>query len=62
MTAANSEWNFAGNKYLFATKDTAYILCYASDLQFTAEMQDEYRQLEEGIKDISIIKNGLLSD
>lgn len=58
----DSEWNYAANRYLFATEDCTYLLYYASDVQFPLDMEEEYRQMEAGIKDIRIIADSLLAD
>lgn len=58
--AAQSEWNFAANRYLFATEKGTYLLYYASDVQFPPEMEEEYRRMEQGIGDIRIVVSGLL--
>ena len=48
----DSELTFAGNRYIASAADGTYVLYYASDLQFPPDYEDEYRALEEGIKDI----------
>ncbi|MGM9662367.1 MAG: hypothetical protein ACI3WR_04675 [Oscillospiraceae bacterium] len=57
----NSQWNYAANRYLFATQDCTYLLYYASDVQFPPDMEEEYRQLEAGIQDIRMIVDRLLA-
>lgn len=58
----DSEWNYAANRYLFATEDCTYLLYYASDVQFSPDMEEAYRQMESGIKDIRIIVDRLLAE
>lgn len=57
---ADSQWNFAANRYLFTTRDTTYLLYYASDVQFTRETMEEYREMEAQIGDIRIIVDSVL--
>ena len=49
------EWSFAKCEYLMTTKDGTYLLYYASDVQFTPETEDTYRQMESEIKDIRFV-------
>lgn len=59
----NSEWNFAANRYLFATRDSTYLLYQASDVQWDpndAEQETLYRQMESEIKDIRIVVDNAL--
>lgn len=61
---AESEWNFAANRYLFATKDSTYLLYYASDVQYDVndpEQEALYRQMESEIKDIRIVVDNVLA-
>lgn len=59
-----SEWNFAANRYLFATEDSTYLLYYASDVQYDwndSEQEALYRQMESEIKDIRIVVDNALA-
>lgn len=59
-----SEWNFAANRYLFATEDSTYLLYYASDVQYDwndPEQEALYRQMESEIKDIRIVVDNALA-
>lgn len=47
--------DFARYRYLFATSDETYVMYYASDVQFTRETMEEYRQMEQEIGDIRFI-------
>lgn len=60
----NSEWNFAANRYLFATWDSTYLLYYASDVQYDRndpEQEALYRKMESEIKDIRIVVDNALA-
>ena len=54
------EWNYARNRYIMATKDGTYLLYYASDVQFTPETEEEYRQMEGEIDQIRFVVDGAL--
>ena len=54
------EWNYARNRYIMATKDGTYLLYYASDVQFTPETEEEYRQMEGEIDQIRFVADGAL--
>lgn len=54
------EWNYARNRYIMATKDGTYLLYYASDVQFTPETEEEYRQMEAEIDQIRFVADGAL--
>jgi len=56
----DGEWNFAGNRYIMATKDGTYLLYYASDVQCTMDTLEEYRQMENQIKDIRFVVDAAL--
>ncbi len=56
------EWNFAGNRYIMTTKDGTYFLYYASDVQFTQDTMELYRQMESGIKDIRFVVDDAFGD
>lgn len=61
---AESEWNFAANRYLFATKNSTYLLYYASDVQYDwddPEQKALYLQMQSEIKDIRIIVDNALA-
>lgn len=59
--AENGEWSFAANRFLFATKDSTYLLYFASDVQFTPETEALYRKLEQQIQEIRIIVDNPLA-
>lgn len=52
---AGGEWDFAACRYIMTTRDGTYLLYYASDVQFTQETMDEYRQMEAEIGDIRFV-------
>ncbi len=54
------EWNYARNRYIMATKDGTYLLYYASDVQFTPETEEEYRQMEGEIDQIRFVVDGAM--
>lgn len=59
-----SEWNFAANRYLFSTRDSTYLLYYASDVQWDwndPEQEALYRRMESEIKDIRIVVDSALT-
>lgn len=56
----NSHHNYAGNRYLFATEDSTYLLYYASDQQCTLEDYEEYDSMCSRIKDIKIVVENIL--
>lgn len=60
QTEGDSEWNYAGHRYLFATKDCTYLLYYASDVQFPPEQEEEYRRLESGVRELRVVVDELL--
>ena len=43
------------------TKDGTYLLYYASDVQFTQETMEEYRQMESEISDIRFVVDNALN-
>ncbi|MBQ6535720.1 MAG: hypothetical protein IJI40_02945 [Firmicutes bacterium] len=45
----SGQWNYAQNRYIKATEDGTYLLYYASDVQYTPETEDEYRQMYDEI-------------
>lgn len=55
------EWSFAKCEYIMTTKDGTYLLYYASDVQFTPETMEEYRQMESEISDIRFVANNALN-
>lgn len=59
---AGGEWNFAQCEYIMTTKDGTYLLYYASDVQFTGETMQEYRQMESEIANIRFVLNNALAD
>ena len=58
---AGGEWDYAGCRYVMTTKNGTYLLYYASDLQFTQETMDEYRQMETEISDIRFVVDNALN-
>ena len=59
---AGGEWNYARCAYIMTTKDGTYLLYYASDLQFTEETVEEYRQMESEIASIRFVADKALAD
>lgn len=60
----DSEWNYAANRYLFATKDSTYLLYYASDVQWNPSdpaQEAEYRQMMQEISQIRIVVDRVLA-
>lgn len=57
----NSEYNYAANRYLFATKYGTYLMYYASDVQCAPEDYEEYAEMSSQIKEITIIANNILN-
>lgn len=55
----SGEWNYARNRYLKATEDGTYLLYYASDVQYTPETEDEYRQMYDEIDQIMFVNGAL---
>ena len=58
-------YDFVAYRYLLSTKDSTYILCYASDVQWNPEIPEqetEYLGMEEEIKDIKFIVDNILAD
>jgi len=51
----DGEWNFARNSYIMTTRNGTYLLYYASDIQFTPELESVYRQMESEIRDIRFV-------
>ena len=62
----NSDWgdfaNFTATRYLLATADRTYLLCHASDVQFTQETQGLYEELEGSVQDIRVVVNHPLGE
>lgn len=58
---ADGEWNYARNRYIMSTKHGTYLLYYASDVQFTADTMEEYRQMEQEIALIRFVVDSALS-
>ena len=56
------EWDYARCEYIMTTKDGTYLLYYASDLQFTQETMEEYRQMESEIAEIRFVVDNALGD
>lgn len=55
--AAGGEWNYAKCRYLTATEDGTYLLYYASDIQFTEDTMDAYRQMEAEIGNVDLLRD-----
>lgn len=58
---AGGEWDYARCRYVMTTKDGTYLLYYASDLQFTQETMEEYRQMQSEISDIRFVVDNALN-
>lgn len=62
---AQSDWgdfsNFTEVRYLLATEERTYLLCHASDVQFTEETRALYERLAGGVRDIRVVVEDLLS-
>ena len=58
---AGGEWDYAGCRYIMTTKDGTYLLYYASDVQFTQETMEEYRQMESEISAIRFVVDNALN-
>lgn len=62
----DSDWgefaSFTETRYLLATAERTYLLCHASDVQFTEETWELYHQLELGIRDIRIVVDNALAE
>ena len=58
---SGGEWDYAGCRYVMTTKDGTYLLYYASDVQFTQETMDEYRQMESEISAIRFVVDNALN-
>ncbi len=59
---AGGEWDFAKNQYIMTTKNGTYLLYYASDVQFTKDTEEEYREMEKEIKEIRFVVDNALSN
>ena len=59
---AGGEWNFARCEYIMTTKDGTYLLYYASDVQFTPDTMEEYRQMESEIAKIRFVADNALAN
>ena len=57
---AGGEWSYAKCQYIMTTQNGTYLLYYASDVQFTPEMEAEYRQMEGEIRDIRFVVDNVL--
>ncbi len=55
----DSDWgafaNFTETRYLLATPERTYLLCHASDVQFTEETRALYEELEGSVRDIRVV-------
>lgn len=62
---AQSDWgafaNFTEVQYLLATEERTYLLCHASDVQFTEETRETYERLEGSVRDIRIVVDNILT-
>ncbi|MCX4370629.1 MAG: hypothetical protein OSJ58_02235 [Dysosmobacter sp.] len=60
----DSDWGsfaeFTETRYLLATAERTYLLCHASDVQFTEETRALYERLEQSVKDIRIVVDHVL--
>ncbi len=56
---ADSDWGafaqFTETRYLLATADQTYLLCHASDVQFTEATRGLYEELAGSVRDIRIV-------
>lgn len=52
---AGGEWSVAGCRYVMTTGDGTYLLYYASDVQFSQDMEETYRRMGYEIKDIRFV-------
>ena len=59
---AGGAWDFARCEYIMTTKDGTYLLYYASDVQFTQETEEEYRQMEAQIDEIRFVIDDAIAD
>ncbi len=57
---AGGEWNYARCEYIMTTQNGTYLLYYASDVQFTTETMEEYRQMESEISEIQFVVGNVL--
>lgn len=57
---AGGEWNYARCEYIMTTQNGTYLLYYASDVQFTPETMEEYRQMESEISEIQFVVGNVL--
>lgn len=57
---AGGEWDYARCQYIMTTKDGTYLLYYTSDVQFTQETAEEYRQMESEICNIRFVIDNAL--
>jgi len=58
---AGGEWDYARCRYIMTTKNGTYLLYYASDVQFTQDTLEEYRQMEDEISDIRFVVNDVFN-
>lgn len=62
----DSDWgafaNFTETRYLLATPERTYLLCHASDVQFTEETRALYEQLEGSVRDIRVVVDNILAE
>ena len=57
---AGGEWSYAKCEYVMTTQNGTYLLYYASDVQFTPETMDEYRQMESEISNIQFVVGNVI--
>ena len=57
---AGGEWSYAKCEYVMTTQNGTYLLYYASDVQFTPETMEEYRQMESEISNIQFVVGNVI--
>lgn len=61
----DSDWgafaSFTEVRYLLATEERTYLLCHASDVQFTEETRALYERLESSVREIRVVVDNILS-
>lgn len=58
-------YDFVAYRYLLSTKNSTYILCYASDVQWNLDVPEQeaiYNQMASEIKDIRFVAENVLVD
>lgn len=59
---AGGEWSFAAYEYLMTTRDGTCLLYYPSDVQYTQETMQEYRQMESEIANIRFVVDSAFTE